>query len=487
MLRRFLRDSAIYGTANILSRGITIALVPLYTRALSPTDYGVIDLVMIAASLANVTVALEISQGFGRYFADAESEDARRAYASTTLWFTVGAYAAFLVAGFAARPHAHAWLVGSSGGGTPVGEEVVTVGLLMVFAMGLFLFAQVQLRWDLKPVSAAVSSLTVTVVSLVLTVLLVLVWRLGLMGVLYAGLAGNASGAILGLWLARQRLALRFSWTRGREMLGYSLPLVPSSVGVFVSLFIDRIAIQQLMTLADVGVYGIGFRIVSVSTLVMFAFQSALTPLVFRQHAEPGTPGEIARIFRLFTAAALAFCFALALFAREILAVFTTPAYFEAARVIPLLAPAGLIAGMYVFSPGLALAKRTTTIAAMNLGAAALNTALNFALIPIMGIVGAATATLVSATALFAAYVVLGERHYPLPVRWRGILVAVAATVALYLVGSLLPAPSLLGTALKGVLLVAALGVFAGVGLVERGEVERAVVALMARWPTRRR
>ena len=79
MLRRFLRDSAIYGLAGILVRSVSLLLVPIYTRILSPTDYGIVDLITLFTAFVGVTVALEIGQSLARYLPDADSNEERSA------------------------------------------------------------------------------------------------------------------------------------------------------------------------------------------------------------------------------------------------------------------------------------------------------------------------------------------------------------------------------------------------------------------------
>src|SRR5205814_2027610 len=117
MLRRFFKDSAIYGVSSIITRGIAFLLLPFYTRVLSPTDYGIVDLLTIFAALVNLTVALEISQGLARYFTDAETEPEKIEYASTALWFTIGAYTLFAIAAYATTPFIAPWILESQARG----------------------------------------------------------------------------------------------------------------------------------------------------------------------------------------------------------------------------------------------------------------------------------------------------------------------------------------------------------------------------------
>ena len=113
MLRAFFRDSAVYGTAKLLTGGVALLSLPIYTRALGPADYGVVDLLTTVAAIVHVTVALEISQGYGRYVMSIEGQGERSRYASTALWFTVAAYSAFVLAALPLAGVVSVWWFGS--------------------------------------------------------------------------------------------------------------------------------------------------------------------------------------------------------------------------------------------------------------------------------------------------------------------------------------------------------------------------------------
>ena len=85
MLRQFLKDSAIYGFSSLLTKGVGFLLLPLYTRTLSPEQYGAMDLLHVVRSVVAVTVALEIAQAMARFLPEAGSSAAKRELASTAL------------------------------------------------------------------------------------------------------------------------------------------------------------------------------------------------------------------------------------------------------------------------------------------------------------------------------------------------------------------------------------------------------------------
>jgi O-antigen/teichoic acid export membrane protein len=230
-----------------------------------------------------------------------------------------------------------------------------------------------------------------------------------------------------------------------------------------------------------VGLFGVGYRVASLAGLLMLGFQGALTPLVFTHYRDPETPATLARLFRWFVAFALMVVAGLSLFAPEFLRVFTTPAYVDGARVVPLLAPAVVLSGMYIFAPGLALAKRTGGMALITVAGALLNTGLNFLLVPRLGIVGAAAATFTSALAVFGMYMAASQRLYPVPHRWPRIAAAVLCAAAVMAVAPRLRLDPLAAVAAKAGLLALFAMLLVAARVVQAGEVRRAWHLVRAR------
>jgi O-antigen/teichoic acid export membrane protein len=468
VLRRIIRDSAIYGAAQVLARGLSIALLPLFTRVLSPLDYGALDILTVFASFAGVVVALEVTQGMARSLADAVDDGTKARYIATALWFAVGTYAVFGGAVLLLAPRLSESLLGSH----DYSEAVRLVGIA-ICGNGIFSVMQNRLRWQLQPARYSLTGLVYTAISLASAVVLVVGLGWGVSGVLAGQIAGAAAGIAVAGRFAGAGSLLLFDRDKLREMLRFSAPLVPSSIGVFLTLYVDRIAIKQLMTLADVGVFGVGYRLASVVSLLLIGIQSALTPLVFTSYREPGTPVHLARIFRSFCGLALLVCLSLALFSRELLTIFAAPAYATGSAVVPFLAPAILLLGMYIFAPGLDIARRTGVVATVNVFAALLNTGLSFALVPRFGIRGAAIATLLSASTLFGTYMAFSQRFYFVPHRWGRLAIAVGIVTSLGVVGMQVQTGPRLSLAIRIALVGVAVLVVVATGLVERTELRQ--------------
>lgn len=476
MLRAVARDSVIYGGAWLLVRGLSLLLLPFYTRVLTPEDYGLVDLATVFSTLVLLTVALEIMQAVGRLFHEAADHDSRVAYASTALWFSVGAYALFVVVAFPLAPQIAAIAFDSSERADLSRIVVVTAAVSGVFHLLLN-----QLRWRLQPMAYAAGSVAFALVSIAATVTLVLGARLGVPGVLLGQLCGAVVGGVICFLASRDLYRLRFDRGRLHEMLAFSLPLVPSSMGLFVTLYIDRIAIKELMTVADVGLFGVGYRVASVVSLLVMGVGMALTPVIYARYRDPGAPEGLARTFRYFVASALLLGLVLAVFAPEIVSLVAAAEFHAGAAVVPLLAPALLLSAMNAFAPGLSIAKRTGTLAAITIAGGVLNTVLTFVMIPVWGIVGAAAATLVTAAVVFGIYMAVSQRLYWVPHRWDRLAAATLGVALLGVLGVWLDLPPATAILVKVGLALVALLVVTALRLVDPADVRRAFSAVRRR------
>lgn len=420
MLKKFLKDSVIYAIPTFISGGLGFFLLPLYTRVLSPADYGSLDLFTIFGGLVQCVIALEVSQGVARFYADERDLERKVLFASSAFWFTLICYTVFAVLMLLNTNVLAILIMGQTGM-----EIAFQIGIVYLWSNGLFYLIQNQFRWELRSINYAIVSLLMSFVTAVVSVWLVYVMLWGLEGLLIGMVAGSLAGSSLGLWWLRKSFRFCFDSRRLREMLIFSTPLVISSLAVWLSTYIDRIMINHYLSIDEVGLYSIGFRIAFVAGLLIVGFRGALTPLIYTYYDEADTPRQLANIFRLFIFLVLLVFLVLSLFALDIVQLLTTEPFYGGSVVVVYLVPAILLTNMYIFAPGVGIAKKTHYLIWINISGALLNLCLNVLLIPPLGIVGAGLATMISSMGLFAMYMITSQKLYHVPHYWTSIALGV--------------------------------------------------------------
>jgi O-antigen/teichoic acid export membrane protein len=414
VVRRFFRDSALYAVPAAVSAGASFLTFPLFAHHFAPRAYGTLDLLAFTSTLVVMVGALEIYQGVGRYTSGERDAKVVRRYASTAMWWALACYSSFAVVCLVLAQPISAALLSS-----PSSASVVRVAVLWTAVAGILSVTQAQLRWQLRPKAFAAVAIINVVLTAGVGLALVFLAHLGVTGVIWGQLLGCAAALVVVLLLTRDIFRRTFDRAALQKMLRYSAPLVISSAGVFLNLYADRFVIQHFRSLSDVGLYGVGNRVAMLVMLLLMGFQGAAAPLFLSRRDEPSTPSEIARIFRWFVAISIVMLLTLSIFAAPILRVLAAAPYQSADHVVPFLVLATLFANMYMFAPGLAVAERTHTMAKLTGIAGVANLLLAVALVPVLGIVGAALGTAVTSVAWFVALMRASQRYYPVPHRWK--------------------------------------------------------------------
>lgn len=196
-----------------------------------------------------------------------------------------------------------------------------------------------------------------------------------------------------------------------------------SSIAIWVSLYFDRVLISQLLSVQEVGIYGIGYRLASLSSLIMMGFQTSLLPIIYSNLNRNETPKHIDKIFRYFLAIVFSFFLFLSFSVTEILEIIAPATYKNAAGLIFFLVPSIFISGMNVFVPGINIGKKTSYYIWINIMGALVNLLLNLYLIPIFGINGSALATMFSSFLVFCIQYNISQKYYYVPFRLAPIFI----------------------------------------------------------------
>ena len=417
--RSFFQDSGIYLIPTILSQGVAFFLVPLYTRVLSPADYGAIDMIKTFSSFACLFVALEISQAYGRFYVEEENIEDKKLISSTALTFTILMFLLFLTTCQIFTPFFSKILFGNSNM-----DIYFRIGTIFITMKGVTLLLNTQFRYEFKKINYVYSSIILFSTTSFFSVLLGYIFNWGLIGMLYALLIGQFAALLFSTWKQRFSNNILINKNLLLKMLKFSSPLVPAGVAVFISGYISRIMINHYLSLTEVGLYGIGFRIASISILLISGVNRSLSPLIYSKYKEKETPFQIQKTFRIFIALSLIMFYGLSSFSSELLWLFTTPKYYASSSIVFYLVPALLLSQLYIFFPGLGIAKKTKISMWISIGNAILTTLLNWFLIPLMGYSGAAIATLISCFSTFIIRMKVSQKYYYIPIKWVDILLA---------------------------------------------------------------
>jgi len=432
-LRRLGKHSAIYGLGGLVSRILAVLLLPLYTRYLSPSDYGKVETLIALTTVVGIVLRFGIHSAFFRFYFDSPDPDARRLVLRTSFWFTMAMATAGLLGGLLVAAPIADVLFGSTDDAELVMAAFVGLWAGMNYEQLTSLF-RVEER-SVAFVSASLANVGLTIGA---TLLLVVALDKGPIGVIVGNFTGTLIVYVVLIGYRRDQLGLQFDRGLLREMNRFGIPLIPTALFLWVTNFSDRLFLVRLADTTEVGLYSVGVRIASAMVLLLTAFRLAWPAFAYSIDDDREARRTFAYVLTYLVALTTWVATSLALLSPWIVDWIAAPAFAESSRVVGPLAFAAVAFGGYiVVAIGVGRAKRTQFNWVVTGAAAVVNIVLNLLLIPPYGMMGAAVATVAAYSTMFVGMVWWSQRIYPIPYQWRRVLTAAAAGVALAAIGKL--------------------------------------------------
>jgi len=410
-LRRLMSSSMLYAATGLLQQLVGFLLIPVYTRLIPPAEYGVLELLTAFLGVAMMCVTLGMSSAINKvYHRDCETPEQRRAVLSTAMLTVLPAMLLLCAAMLALARPASALLTGS--------EE--HAGLLRIAAASSIcysLFALVLGGFRAEERVRAYSTLSIVQFSLALVLNLTLVVgaRLGVRGVLLGNLTANAGALVVGLVLLGPGRRLAFDRRLVTPLLAFGIAVVPSMLSGWVMDVSDRYLLRLFRDLDEVAQYAVGYKFgLAVQLLVTWPFQLAWPAIAFGISREEGHERTYARVLTYLVLVLTFILLGVTAASTSVLPVLVGEAYVVGCTVVPIIAAAyALNALQYCVSPGIHIGGRTRALSIVAVVAAAANLVFGLLLIPSLGMIGAAWATVCAYALAVAGAIWLAQRSHP--------------------------------------------------------------------------
>ncbi len=415
---RLLKDTISYSGLSFAQKGIGFFLLPVYTACLTPSDYGVINVVGAVVGFLTIFYPLGSEATLVReYFPGKEDRGNIARIWGTLLLLTIffGVLMTFFLS------VTHRWILDRVTNAMPF-WPFLALGLLMALCSplrGLY-GCSLQVRQRASDYIRLEGGFVLCRLALLLIALLVFRWKAP--GALLAFAISELFFAVIALGLFNKDV----EWTMDLGILGkslaYSLPLVPYGLAGWTTSYLGSLVLNYFESTHAVGIYSMAANFALIQTFVVTGFHQAFYPHVF-QGFEMATPEAWSNLRRKAVLATWLFAtcgVGLSLFGREVLMLMTKPAFWEASRVIPLLVLAGFFQGIYVFySLILSYHKKATPLLPITAicGAIVSLVAMLF-LIPRYSIMGASAAICLGTLGRLLCAVFFCKRRFHVP--WPG-------------------------------------------------------------------
>lgn len=463
LIKKLAGQTVAYGLSSIIGRALNFLLLPLYTSVFAAGEYGIVAELYAYVAFLNVVFTYGMETAYFR-FANRPGTDRQRLYDEVQSLLLVSSilFSGLLVllSGQLAQLLDY----------TQYQYYLIYLALIVgVDAIVSVPFARLRLEGKaFKFASVRLLNIVVVVVGNLLFLKVFPDIRQGLylqelqpivgqihnpnLGVGYIFLINLAANLLYIplLWKEIGSMRFRLDPERLKPMLLYAYPLMIMGLAGVVNEVIDRILLRHylpeglypgLSNKAVVGIYSACYKLAIFMSLAIQAFRYAAEPFFFSQAADKNSPRTFALVMRGFVLTC-AFLFVAVSANLEIFAILflRQPEYWLGLPVVPVLLMANLFLGVYYnLTVWFKLTDRTYYGTYIGVGGAVITLGLNLLLIPVLGFMGSALATLACYFSMALACYLLGNRYFPIPYPVAALSGYLALAIGLVVVALLVP------------------------------------------------
>ena len=429
-IKHSIKHTAIYSIGKAASKMIGVVLLPIYTIHFSLTEYGTLGILETTAMILTQTLLLGQPAAFLRFFGSSQSGADNKSILFTifTILFTVTAV--FTITGLLWADKLSLFFEEPETFARYFRLFVLIIALRIVNALFLD-----TLRAKEKPLLYSAGNVLNILVMLSAAIYFVVVEKSGIVGVMYAYIAGETVLFLMLLPGAVSGMTPRFNRAIFFAALTFGFPYVFASLGSMWLQMGDQYVIKLLLNYAEVGLYNTGYRFASLLNVFLIqSFSLYYLPQAYKLYGQEGDRRYYSKMLTYFVFVLCWAGLALSLFGKEIIRLFAlNPDYWPSHKIIPVVALGYVFSGAaVVVNLGIMLTKKTQYLAYAMAAAAAFNLVLNFILIPHLGIMGAAITTLCSFLLLFLMLYYFSNRLYQIAYEKLKIVKLIAVSVGLY-------------------------------------------------------
>lgn len=408
-LSDFIKSSFVLVLSNLLLKSINFFLLPLYTVYLTPKLLGVSDSITNITSFLFPLLVLCMDSAYSAFYFDEDRQDFKEKIFFTTRQF-LRLTSLLPVFGVLWSKNISYNLFGSHD------YYLVVAFALLSVSVNLWLLPYLlELRMQNKMVIYSVIHLGSALLMILLNVVFLRYCKLGSLSLVLSLFISHCA-QLLGLMLLFRKIKIKNKFDNSllKQMLQFALPLLPTVVLAWVLNMSDRMILLHFCGADEVGIYGIGFRFANILNVIVSAVYTAYTPFAFSNKSNKRGKQAYRVTLHWLTAGLAIVALIAALFARELVTLMTTEAYFRSAYVIRDLIFSQVVFFMYtIISYGIHFAKQTKYVTYITFAGAATNILLNLWLIPNGGAQAAALTTIVSYFVMLILTAIISTKLYP--------------------------------------------------------------------------
>lgn len=411
-MNKLIKNTSLYTVGSILPQIANLILLPIYTKYLSPAEYGIYTSMMMFNAVLIIFFTMGFERSLNRLYYDYKNPEQKK-----ELFGTVS-ISIFIIATL--------FLIGMLLGQNIVGKVFKSIPVHPYFIITFFisynsvflLVPLIYFRMTHQAGKFITLSLSQFVLNATFAIIFLVVYDKKSEGLLLAQLISNAVLLPVFVVVVLRNFKPVFKMKYIKPVAEFSLPMIPALLAAWIINLSDRVFIENYLSLKEVGVYSLGYQIAQVTGLLSGSLAKAYNPLFYELAAKgEQSKKKLKKYNHLIIVFILTIAFGIALFSKELIQLFFNEEYRQAYIVSMIVALSYFIsASSGLLNLSIYQEKKSLKMMYFVLISAGINIGLNFLLIPPYGMYGAAVATVVTFVIFFAIKYRYSKKCYFIPI-----------------------------------------------------------------------
>lgn len=405
--KKLIYNTFIFGISTFSSKILVFLLLPLYTRVLSNADYGIVDLIVQTANLLIPIVSLGIANGVIRFGLD-KSNSSSDVF-STGLFTILGGFVIFLLLEPLLSKIKY------------ISDYTVLIYIFVLMSSLRSICSQFIRSKQLVKLYAFDGVLS-TITTIAFNILFLVVLKLGINGYVLAIISSDFLSVVFLFCTAKLYKFIKFKprkKTTSKNMLKYSIPLIPSTIFWWITNVSDRYLVAYMLGTEANGLYAISYKIPTIVTLLSSIFSEAWQLSAVSEKDEKYRERFFSNVFKSYASLIFISASILILSVKAITKILVSDAFYASWQYVPFLVMATTYSCLASFLGSIYFVEKKSNLSLITTFIGALvNIVLNFILIPKFGVNGAGFATFFSYTAVFIIRAVNTKKF--IKINWNG-------------------------------------------------------------------
>lgn len=423
-IKDLLGDTFSYGLSTTLQKLITIFLFPLYARILTPTDFGIQDIVSSTVSIFIMVLVMGLDSAVMQNYYESDTIEKKKII-STYLWFQLLVPVPIVVVVCIFSEKLASFLFNN----TSLSLHLILGVISIPFSLAVSAMFNI-LRLSFSKRKFFLLSIFGILLQISFALLFVVYLRQGVKGVLISILLAYVIQIFLGAYFTYKDLYFKISFEWLKKLLAIGLPILPASISYWLLTYSNRFFLANYADLNEIALLSIVNRISSVLLLVLNAFSSAWGPYAYSIATNiENAKITYSKVLTYFLMVSLFAAMLLSIFSKEIIVILATSIYLEAAPLI-FIYSISIISWVaaYIVGMGVGIYKKNYHYATSVILGAIFNIFANYFLIPDYGVLGATYAAVIANLVSLIYMYYAGQFYLHISYEWNKILFIIIIT-----------------------------------------------------------